>query len=187
MLDSRKDDTLDELDDSIEEDTSGTGDGGERESMSISERRARRKARRGSSSEDEAEDSDDEAGSSVTAPKGTRTLRQKDAIEARQREAQNFIETLPVIGSLVDYLRGVSSEIQKVTWPTREQAQRLTLIVIVVTVFFSILLGAVDVFYGWWFQEGIKDTATFFIVAAPFFVIAGGLSWWFILREEASS
>jgi hypothetical protein len=61
------------------------------------------------------------------------------------------------------------------------------MIVIVVTVFFSILLGAVDVFYGWWFQEGIKDTNTFFMVAVPFFVLTGGLSWWFILREEASS
>lgn len=46
--------------------------------------------------------------------------------------------------ALIRYFRETRAELRKVTWPTREQAIRLTLIVLAVTTFMAILLGAID-------------------------------------------
>jgi len=148
------------------------------DALSIADRRARRRAKRTSES-----DSDQES-SAVTTAKDKRTPTQKDAMKARKRQAQTFGENIPVLGGIVGYLRGVNSEIRKVTWPTREESRRLTLIVVAVTIMFAIFLGIFDLFYGRWFQEGVQNTTTFLIVGAFFFVIGGGLSWYFILRED---
>jgi preprotein translocase subunit SecE len=45
---------------------------------------------------------------------------------------------------IVRYLRGTRAELRKVTWPTREEALRLTGIVLATTVGFSLFLGIVD-------------------------------------------
>lgn len=45
---------------------------------------------------------------------------------------------------LSTYLRETRGEMRKVTWPTREDAQRLTIIVLIVTALFSAFLGALD-------------------------------------------
>lgn len=42
------------------------------------------------------------------------------------------------------YLRETRGELRKVTWPTREEAWRLTLIVLGVTAAFAIFLWAMD-------------------------------------------
>ncbi|MCS7221968.1 MAG: preprotein translocase subunit SecE [Anaerolineae bacterium] len=46
--------------------------------------------------------------------------------------------------AVIRYFRETRAELRKVTWPTREQAIRLTLIVLAVTMFMAILLGAID-------------------------------------------
>ncbi len=46
--------------------------------------------------------------------------------------------------ALVRYLKETRAEIRKVTWPTREEATNLTLIVLAVTIAMAIFLGAVD-------------------------------------------
>lgn len=46
--------------------------------------------------------------------------------------------------ALVKYLRETRGEMRKVTWPTREDSQRLTLIVIAVTIAMAIFLGLLD-------------------------------------------
>ena len=45
---------------------------------------------------------------------------------------------------IVRYLRETRAELRKVTWPTREEVVRLTLIVLGVTAFMATLLGAID-------------------------------------------
>ena len=181
MLESRK------RDDDIEQDNIGTlHDDAEQESLSISERRARRRAKRhaeDSASTDEG-DSDIEVESSVTTGKDAPTRRQRDALRQREKEQLAFDQRIPVIGRLTTYLRGVAAEIQKVTWPTREEAQRLTSIVVVVTIAFAIVLGSIDVFYGWWFQQGVESTAIFLGVAVPVLLVVGSFAWYFIIREE---
>lgn len=48
----------------------------------------------------------------------------------------------------VQFFRETISELRKVVWPTREQATRLTLLVIVISVFVGFLLGIVDLGFG---------------------------------------
>jgi len=52
--------------------------------------------------------------------------------------------------AIVRYLRETWYELKKVSWPTRREAANLTLIVVAVTTFLSIVLGFMD----WLFQTG---------------------------------
>jgi preprotein translocase subunit SecE len=49
--------------------------------------------------------------------------------------------------ALVRYLKETRAELRKVTWPTRQQAINLTLIVLAVTIAMAIFLGAVDLVF----------------------------------------
>ena len=46
--------------------------------------------------------------------------------------------------AVVRYFRETRLELSKVSWPTREEAQRLTIIVLVVTFVMAIFLGSLD-------------------------------------------
>ncbi len=46
------------------------------------------------------------------------------------------------------YVRETIGELRKVTWPTRQEATNLTVIVLVVMIFMSIFLGLIDVTFG---------------------------------------
>ncbi len=73
------------------------------------------------------------------------------------------------------YLRGVNSELQKVTWPSREETTRLTLIVLAVTAAFAIALGSLDAFFGWWFRRAFHgEDTTFMLVALGVAAVVGG-------------
>ena len=48
---------------------------------------------------------------------------------------------------LVRYLKETRAELRKVTWPTRQQAINLTLIVLAVTIVMALFLGAVDLIF----------------------------------------
>ena len=45
---------------------------------------------------------------------------------------------------VIRYLRETRAELKKVTWPTRPEATKLTIIVLVVVAFMSVLLGTLD-------------------------------------------
>lgn len=45
----------------------------------------------------------------------------------------------------------VIGELKRVTWPTRQEAMRLTLMVIAVSAVIGAFLGAADIVYGWVF------------------------------------
>ena len=49
---------------------------------------------------------------------------------------------------LARYLREVRSEMSKVIWPSREQAFKLTMIVIAVMIVMAIYLGLLDFIFG---------------------------------------
>ena len=55
---------------------------------------------------------------------------------------------------LVRYLKETRAEMRKVHWPSRKEARNLTAIVVSVTVFMTILLGALDFFFTW-LAEGV--------------------------------
>lgn len=52
--------------------------------------------------------------------------------------------TRPFSG-IVEYFREVRTEMNKVTWPTREEVIRLTRIVIIVTVIFALVMGGFNI------------------------------------------
>ena len=45
------------------------------------------------------------------------------------------------------YINETIGELRKVSWPTRKEATNLTIVVLVVTVFMSLLLGLLDFIY----------------------------------------
>ncbi len=53
-------------------------------------------------------------------------------------------ETVKKPNAIVRYFRETSGELRKVTWPTRQEARRLTTVVVVVVTIMSALLGLFD-------------------------------------------
>lgn len=54
--------------------------------------------------------------------------------------------------AIVRYFKETWVELKKVNWPTRKEALNLTLIVLAVTAFMALLLGAIDLFFTWAFS-----------------------------------
>ena len=54
---------------------------------------------------------------------------------------------------LTKWFRGMKSELKKVVWPTWSQVLNNTLVVIVVSVIFAVIIGLID----WLAYEGIKN------------------------------
>jgi preprotein translocase subunit SecE len=50
-------------------------------------------------------------------------------------------------GPLVEYLRDTRAEMRKVTWPTRQEAINLTLLVLAIMVVLAIFLGGLDALF----------------------------------------
>ena len=52
---------------------------------------------------------------------------------------------------IVRYFNETRAEIRKVSWPTRQEALNLTLIVVAFTIFMAALLGIIDYIFAWVF------------------------------------
>lgn len=50
-----------------------------------------------------------------------------------------------MFGRIVEFLREVRAELEKVSWPTREELLRSTAVVIAVTLAFAAFVGLIDV------------------------------------------
>lgn len=57
---------------------------------------------------------------------------------------------------VVRYFRQTRGELRKVTWPTRQESQRLTAIVLGVTAAMSIFLGFLDFIFSGSFQKLVE-------------------------------
>jgi preprotein translocase subunit SecE len=62
--------------------------------------------------------------------------------ELAQQSKPNAFRRL--IDRLTEYLKDTRGELRKTSWPTREQATNLTLIVLAVTIVMAAFLGALD-------------------------------------------
>jgi preprotein translocase subunit SecE len=77
----------------------------------------------------------------VTSVTSSRAIRQAQAAASPSRPGKVSL----ISESLnVDFFRDATSELRKVTWPTREQATNLTALVIGVSLATGVLLGAFD-------------------------------------------
>jgi preprotein translocase subunit SecE len=105
----------------------------------------------------------------MTAGKGRATpgRRQQDEDEDTGNVATR------TVGGFREYLEGVRSELSKVIWPTREEAQRLTIIVIVTLVVSAAILGAISLFFTELFRIGLGSPII--LIAVMVIAVAGGL------------
>ncbi len=115
----------------------------------------------------------------TTAAPTTRKDRPTPSTREKQKRgvgSTGIVNRIPVVRGIVAYFRGVSSEMRKVTWPSREDTYRLTGIVLAVTIAFAVALGALDTFFSWWFRQAFDtDTETIFLaVAFVLAVVLGG-------------
>ncbi len=50
---------------------------------------------------------------------------------------------------IFSFLREVKAELKKVTWPSRNEVQSTTIVVILTTVFFGVYLYCMDLIFSW--------------------------------------
>jgi preprotein translocase subunit SecE len=74
--------------------------------------------------------------------------------------------------AITRYFRETWAEMKKVRWPTRQEAQNLTLVVLAVTIGMAAILGLLDAFYSWLFK-GLIEGATVNLVVAGAMLLAG--------------
>ncbi len=129
------------------------------------EEKSRRRRRR--SSAEDADIENEEVG--LTEGKGRATPGRRSRRGVSTQDEGNFI-TRPLRG-IVEYFSGVRDEMRKVTWPTREELQRLTVIVTIVTVVSSLVLGAIAFAFTELFILGFENEIVF-IIAGVLGVIA---------------
>ena len=118
----------------------------------------------GGGSQDEDEDEEVEQG--MTAPKGRATPGRRTT----EADEGNFVTR--TFGPVREYFDGVIEEVEKVTWPTREEALRLSAIVLATTVASSIALGIIAFLYSLLFQFGLEQPLIF-VALLVVVVIAG--------------
>ena len=85
--------------------------------------------------------------------------------------------------AITRYFRDTWAELKKVRWPSRQEAQNLTLIVLAVTVGMAIILGLMDLFFAWEFR-GLIDAKPVNLVIAGVLLLAGIVGFVLATREQ---
>ena len=84
--------------------------------------------------------------------------------------------------AITRYFRETWAELKKVRWPTRQEAQNLTLVVLAVTIGMAAILGLLDAFYTWLFK-GLIEANTVNLVVAGAMLLAGIVAIIFGMRQ----
>jgi preprotein translocase subunit SecE len=94
---------------------------------------------------------------------------------ARQEapRSRNFI--VRFVQNTREYFREVGVELRKVAWPTREEVNRLTRIVLIVTVVSSLFLGAVSFVFGFLTTQIAENSQLATIGTLALVVVVAGL------------
>ena len=106
----------------------------------------------GSSSVDDEGDDEEIDDRGITAAKGRATPGRRAVSD---EEGGNFI-TRSTRG-IVEYFEGVQAELNKVTWPTRQETAYLTMVVIIVAVAAGMALGLVDIIFNWLIDKALLN------------------------------
>lgn len=118
----------------------------------VLEKKSKGRRRRG------GEDAEAQEEKGLTSGKGRATPGRRKS--GSDKKSSNAL-TRPFSG-IATYFREVRDELDKVTWPTREETIRLTRIVLIVTIVASIVLGALGVFMSYLVRWGL-DTPILFV------------------------
>jgi preprotein translocase subunit SecE len=81
------------------------------------------------------------------APPKQEASEKKDAPTPSRRDRQNRNVVMRGIDALVSYFRETWVELNKVTWPDRDEALKMTAIVLAVMAASAVILGVVNLFY----------------------------------------
>ena len=87
-----------------------------------------------------------------------------------------------VVEPILRYFRETRAELRKVSWPSRQTAWNLTLIVLGATVAMAIILGVADTVFAD-IMRGIVNGSGVGILAGAVVVIGGAVAVYFIQRE----
>ncbi|MEM9955279.1 MAG: preprotein translocase subunit SecE [Chloroflexota bacterium] len=93
-------------------------------------------------------------------------------------------ENRSFISSIFTYLREVRTELQKVSWPDRDEVISLTRIVLLVTAVTSLALGALSIFLTYFLDNIGFD---FPLVLVVLFIVIAATTWWMFNRGESKS
>lgn len=101
------------------------------------------------------------------------------------RRQQQTEEEAPrgLVGRTVDYLQGVRAELNKVSWPNREQVTLLFRNVLLVTVIAALVLGAISFGFNELFAIGLDQPIVFVVFGA----VVAGLTFYFMRRGDAAT
>ncbi|HUN09298.1 MAG TPA: preprotein translocase subunit SecE [Aggregatilineales bacterium] len=128
--------------------------------------------------DDEGDESEDDGSPrGLTEKKGYATPSRRQKEEEEDAPQGNAL-TRPFIG-LGNYIEGVRAELEKVTWPTRGEAFRLTRLVLIATIVSSIILGIVGFIYN---QIFVLGSTTPLIFGVLLVVVIGGFAYY--LRQS---
>ena len=140
----------------------------------VEEKSKRRRRRRGQDAEEEiAEPEVEDRGVSERKGRATPSKRDKTAEESRGNIVVRSMR------GIRGYFTGVSDELDKVVWPTREELFRLTWIVLAATVGTAVFLGIVSFIYTEIFIIGIQNNHPVIFVAL---FGAAGAGYYYISR-----
>jgi preprotein translocase subunit SecE len=119
------------------------------------------------------------------APRKDRPAAGARQVKPRSTGSVPLVYRIPVVRTIAEYFHNVFVELRKVTWPTREETTRLTYIVLGVTAFFSITLGALSLFFSWWFQQAFHaDSEVIFLAVGVGVAIIAGATYTYFRRLE---
>ncbi len=100
----------------------------------------------------------------------------KTAVRAKRGEG--------LVSRVRGYVKETRAEIGRVTWPTREQALRLTGIVLAVTAALAVFLALIDYLFAWFISRILAFDIIAIAVAAVMAVAT--VVWWFMGRRSRS-
>jgi preprotein translocase SecE subunit len=128
--------------------------------------------------DDEGDESEDDGSPrGLTEKKGYATPSRRQKEEEEDAPQGNAL-TRPFLG-IGNYIEGVRAELEKVTWPTRGEAIRLTRLVLIATIIASIILGLVGFIYNQIFLLGSTTPLIFGVLLV---VVIGGFAYY--LRQS---
>lgn len=139
----------------------------------------RRRRWLGRNEEPEEEEGEPEKG--VSARKGRATPSRRTIADEEKATEGNVVTRS--FGSIIEYFDGVRSELAKVTWPTREETRRLSILVLVATLISAIVLGLISLAFTELFRIGLNSPTIFLVV----FAVVGAVGFIIYQRNKGGS
>lgn len=115
---------------------------------------------------EESKDAAEAVQRGITSGKGRPTIGRRNRQQVVEPEGNVVTRT---VSRPQEILGDVREELRKVSWPTREEAVRLSRIVILVTILAASILGTISYGFTLLFQQGLQRPLIF----VGFFAIAG--------------